>query len=220
MSHEKQKYDFIPQLDNPANVHHIELSMVPENSLVLDIGCHTGIFAEALKLRKNAIVVGIDTDNNALEIALPKMQAVINMNIELSGWDDELRSRGYNNFDAIIFGDVLEHTRNPELILKATRTLLKQDGRIIVSIPNVAQWRVRFGLLFGNFQYADFGILDRTHLRFFTSESAKKMLEECGYRIVREDFSGFRLPHWLIRRFHGLLAFQLVYAASPMTTIE
>ena len=143
MSHEKQKYDFIPQLDNPANVHHIELSMVPENSLVLDIGCHTGIFAEALTLRKNATVVGIDTDNTALEIALPRMQAVINMNIELSGWDNELRSRGYNNFDAIIFGDVLEHTRNPELILKATRTLLKQDGRIIVSIPNVAQWRIR-----------------------------------------------------------------------------
>ncbi len=220
MSNRTHKYDFIPQLENPANVHHIELSMVPKNSLVLDVGCHTGIFAEALKLRNNATVIGIDTDDSALEIALPRMHAVINMNIEVSGWDEELRSKGYTDFDAIIFGDVLEHTRNPELILNIAQKLLKQDGRIIVSIPNVAHWRVRFGLLFGNFQYADFGILDRTHLRFFTSKSGKQMLEECGYKVIAEDFSGYSLPHWLIRRFHGLLAVQLVYAASPMATID
>lgn len=214
---EKQKYDFIPQLDNPSNVHHIELSMVPMNSLVLDVGCHTGILAEALRKKNNARVIGIDTDQNALEIASPRMEKVLQIDVERSGWDTELCSKGFFDFDAVIFGDVLEHTRDPMTILKSTRSLLKQDGRIIVSIPNVAHWRVRFGLFFGNFQYADSGILDRTHLRFFTSVTARAMIEECGYKIIAEDVAGYRLPHWLIRMFRGLLAVQLVYAASPMS---
>ena len=215
---EKQKYDFIPQLDNPSNVHHIELRLVPKDSYVLDVGCHTGILAEALKQQNNAKVVGIDTDAAALAIARTRMKDALLINIEESGWETVLVTQGWKNFDTILFGDVLEHTREPEAILRAAKKLLKPGGRIVVSIPNIANLRVRIGLLFGRFAYADSGILDRTHLRFFTLSSGREMIERCGYRITETDVAGYSLPHWLIKRFSGLLAVQLVYAAEIATT--
>jgi 2-polyprenyl-3-methyl-5-hydroxy-6-metoxy-1,4-benzoquinol methylase len=211
---DKQKYDFIPQLDNPANVHHIELGLVPKDSYVLDVGCHTGILADALKQFNNAKVVGIDTDAAALSIARAKMKDALLLNIEETGWETVLVQQGWKNFDVILFGDVLEHTREPEAILTAAKKLLKPGGRIVVSIPNIANLRVRIGLLFGHFAYADSGILDRTHLRFFTRTSGRQMIERCGYRVTETDVAGYSLPHWLIKRFSGLLAVQLVYAAE------
>ena len=213
MTDKKQKYDFIPNLDNPSNVHHIELSMVPKDSYVLDIGCHTGILGEVLKVRNNAKVVGVDTDAAALAIARTRLKDALRIDIEENGWEDVLIQQGWKNFDVLLFGDVLEHTRHPDTILNAARKLLKPGGRIVVSIPNVANLRVRLGLLFGNFTYADSGILDRTHLRFFTRATGKQLIEDCGYTIVESTVAGYSLPHWLIKRFSGLLAVQLVYAA-------
>jgi SAM-dependent methyltransferase len=76
------------------------------------------------------------------------------------------------NFDTIIFADVLEHLAWPAGVLKKYADLLKPDGTVIVSLPNVGLWSVRLGLLFGRFRYQDSGVLDRTHLRFFTRRSA------------------------------------------------
>lgn len=211
---EKQKYDFIPQLDNPSNVHHIELRLVPKDSYVLDIGCHTGILAEALKQQNNAKVVGIDTDAAALAIARTRMKDALLINIEESGWETVLVTQGWKNFDVIVFGDVLEHTREPEAILRAAKKLLKPGGRIVVSIPNIANLRIRLGLFFGRFAYADSGILDKTHLRFYTKTTGRKMIEECGYAITEFDVAGYSLPHQLIRMFPGLLAVQFVFAAT------
>ena len=214
MTAEKQKYDFTPQLDNPSNVHHIELRLVPKDSYVLDIGCHTGILAEALKQQNNAKVVGIDTDAAALAIARTRMKDALLINIEESGWETVLVTQGWKNFDVIVFGDVLEQTCEPEAILRAAKKLLKPGGRIVVSIPNIANLRVRIGLLFGRFAYADSGILDKTHLRFYTKTTGRKMIEECGYAITEFDVAGYSLPHRLIRMFPGLLAVQFVFAAT------
>ncbi|HYM20398.1 MAG TPA: methyltransferase domain-containing protein [Candidatus Kapabacteria bacterium] len=208
------KYDFIAQLDNPSNTHSIQLSFVPEGSYVLDVGCHSGIFAEALRIRKNARVVGIDTDTAALVTARTRMSDAKNLDIEVSGWEDILSKQGWREFDAIVFGDVLEHTRDPESILAAAKKLLKRDGRIVVSIPNVAHWRVRFGLLFGKFQYAASGILDKTHLRFYTKQSARELIEQSGYTIITSDVAGYSLPHRMLRFFPSLLAVQFVFAAT------
>ena len=209
------KYDFTLQLDNASNTHHIQLGFVPEGSFVLDVGCHSGIFGEALEKRKSARVVGIDADDSALAIARTRISDAKKIDIESEGWADVLTTQGWREFDVIIFGDVLEHTRDPESILQATKKLLKPGGRIVVSIPNVANLRVRLSLLRGKFEYADSGILDRTHLRFFTRSSARKMIENCGYKIISEDVAGYTLPHRLIRMFPGLLAVQFVFAATP-----
>jgi len=212
---EKQHYDFEPQLENSSNVHRIEMDMIAQGALVLDVGCHSGIMGEVLKNRKQAKVIGIDTDTDALHIARERLQAALLINIEQSDWAEHLKNEGYHNFDTILFGDVLEHTQHPERILLQAKEILKPDGIVIVSVPNIAHWRVRFGLLFGRFDYTESGILDRTHLRFFTRRSAKALLENSGYSVKAMNVAGYSLPHWLIRMFPGLFAVQIVMSAKP-----
>src|SRR5205823_320673 len=101
-------------------------------------------------------------------------------------------------------------------ILTEAKELLSPGGYIIVSVPNVANWRVRFGLFLGRFEYADYGILDRTHLRFFTRRTAYQLLADAGYRVTRAEVAGYSLPHWLIKLFPGLFAVQIVMSAKPL----
>lgn len=209
------KYDFVPNLENPSNVHHIEFEMIPSGSSVLDIGCHTGILGAALIARKAATVVGLDTDADALDVARTRLSSAHLVDIEVPGWAQDLQRLGHTGFDVILFGDVLEHTKDPSSILRSARKLLKPGGRIVVSIPNVAHWRIRIGLLRGNFTYTDSGILDRTHLHFYTRATGRALIKDSGYAIVESAVAGYSLPHWLIRRLPGLLAIQLVFAATP-----
>jgi 2-polyprenyl-3-methyl-5-hydroxy-6-metoxy-1,4-benzoquinol methylase len=88
-------------------------------------------------------------------------------------------------FDVIVFADVLEHLEDPESMLLAARRWLAPGGLLLVSLPNVANIAVRLSLLAGRFEYADRGILDRTHLRFFTRRSARRAVEAAGFRIAR-----------------------------------
>jgi 2-polyprenyl-3-methyl-5-hydroxy-6-metoxy-1,4-benzoquinol methylase len=90
-----------------------------------------------------------------------------------------------SKFDNIVFADVLEHLQNPIELLNDYRKFLSPGGEIVISIPNVAHWSNRLGLLFGKWNYTDRGILDRTHLRFFTKKSFQKELTRCEYEIVR-----------------------------------
>ncbi len=212
---EKQHYDFELHLENPANVHRIEMDMIAEGALVLDIGCHTGIMGEVLRQQKKAKVIGIDTDLAALEIARSRLQAALFLDVEKEGWEEQLLAEGYHRFDSILFGDVLEHTREPERILRQARKLVRPGGNVIVSVPNIAHWRIRLGLFLGRFEYTDSGILDRTHLRFFTRRSAQRLLEDSGYTIDRTDVAAYSLPHRLIRMFPTLLAIQIVMRAQP-----
>jgi methionine biosynthesis protein MetW len=215
MSELKHHYDFPPAFDNPVTTHSIQLRMVPEGSVVLDVGCHSGIFGSALKVRKNCTVVGIDSDPAPLADAATVLDDAFAVNIERTGWTGSVLERGHEGFDAIVFGDVLEHTRDPLEILREAQKLLKPGGRVIVSIPNVAYWRTRLALLRGNFDYTDTGTLDRTHLRFFTHRSARALVEAAGYEILEEDSAGFSLSPWLLRKFPGLLGFQYVCSGRP-----
>jgi len=81
---------------------------------------------------------------------------------------------------------VLEHLRNPDQILRQSHEVLKRDGWLIVSLPNIANIYVRLMLLFGRFDYAERGLLDRTHVRFFTRKTARQLLESNGYSILEE----------------------------------
>jgi hypothetical protein len=83
----------------------------------------------------------------------------------------------------------LEHLKYPSQVLNQFSNFLKEDGHIIISLPNVANWRIRFNLLTGNFDYQSYGILDEGHLRFFTEKSAKKLLSESGLKISNFDIT-------------------------------
>jgi 2-polyprenyl-3-methyl-5-hydroxy-6-metoxy-1,4-benzoquinol methylase len=120
------------------------------------------------------------------------------------------------HFDCILYGDVLEHLINPWQVLKEHRSFLRNGGAIICSIPNIRHYRVIRRLVFrGKWEYTDSGILDRTHLRFFTLGSIQKMLEEAGFEIkgmvkrpsapvwlkLLNHMLGGRLIDFLVRRY-------------------
>jgi 2-polyprenyl-3-methyl-5-hydroxy-6-metoxy-1,4-benzoquinol methylase len=100
------------------------------------------------------------------------------------------------HFDRILLLDILEHLTNPGRVLDAVKPLLKESGAIVVSVPNVANITVRLMLLFGRFEYTERGILDKTHVRFFTRGTARKMLHEHGYEIIEERMTS--MPFELI----------------------
>jgi hypothetical protein len=116
-------------------------------------------------------------------------------------------SLGGRRFDLILFADVLEHTAHPEAVLRRLLPYLEEDGHVIVSLPNVAAWTVRLGLLAGHFDYEQSGILDDTHLRFFTRESAVRLAESAGLEVLRIEQNPM-----LVRAAKKLIL------ASPLTT--
>jgi 2-polyprenyl-3-methyl-5-hydroxy-6-metoxy-1,4-benzoquinol methylase len=138
-----------------------------------------------------------------------------------------------SNMSAVVLADVLEHLRNPAAALQLVRRALRDDGRIYISVPNIANITVRLGLLFGVFEYRDRGILDSTHLRFYTKRTIRRDVEAAGFRILDMGGSsvpvrlivgswtpepilraGERMLTWLTRVWRGLFAYQIILVAE------
>lgn len=171
----------------PGLVRHIKKG----NNRVLDVGCAEGMLGENLKQQGLANeVIGIELFPEAAKVAEDKLDRVICGDLETM----DLNELGFmpQTFDYIICGDVLEHLRDPWGTVSWLVTLLKQDGRIIASVPNVRHWSVLVPLLFrGTWNYQAHGIMDRSHLRFFTKTTAQQMFVDCGLYI--ESCEGNRL---------------------------
>ena len=110
--------------------------------------------------------------------------------------DLETIKRLPGDVDAIVLADVLEHLRDPSRALALVREALNEDGRVFISVPNIANITVRIGLLLGIFEYRDRGILDHTHLRFYTKRTIRQEIERAGFRIL--EMSGSSVPLRLI----------------------
>jgi 2-polyprenyl-3-methyl-5-hydroxy-6-metoxy-1,4-benzoquinol methylase len=173
------KYDVEVDPDVPSS-HSRVLRLVNPGSAVLDLGCATGALGAALR-EQGCRVVGVERDKEAAEIARDRLDAVYEIDLvtgDLSALADE------GPFDAIVLADVLEHLVEPQELLRALPPLLAQDGLLITSIPNVAHGSVRLALLAGQFPYRETGLLDSTHVRFFTRESMAAMLAAGGFHTV------------------------------------
>ncbi len=145
---------------------------------ILDVGCASGALGRALKAtRPGTRVFGIEPVAAQAERARRVLDGV------LHGTAEDPLPAEWPAPDCIIFADVLEHLVDPWATLERCRSLLKPGGTIVASIPNVANRVVLRGLYRMRWDYTDFGILDRTHLRFFTRETALEMFESRGYRI-------------------------------------
>jgi len=150
-----------------------------QNRDILDVGCASGYLGKILLSQGNR-VYGIDGNNDA--VALAKGFYNDALCLDLNHLPQEPIFSG-KKFDVIVFADVLEHVLDPESVLRYFGQFLKPTGKIIVSLPNVALWRVRLNLLFGKFDYTDYGVLDRTHLHLYTFKSARILLENAGYTV-------------------------------------
>ncbi len=197
--------------ERAQGAHQKMLGLVGKNKRILEVGCGSGFVSERLQ-RNGCAVTAIELDRKSAERAKRFCEKVLVRDVEKMGLG--LKP---NSFDAILFGDVLEHLQNPAKVLVGLKRFLRPSGRIVVSIPNLANWKIRLGLLFGKFDYADEGILDKTHLHFFTRKTARELLEGCGYEIVQSDFvPSFPFPFFksvFARLNPNAFAFQFIFAA-------
>ncbi|WP_121970015.1 class I SAM-dependent methyltransferase [Leptolyngbya sp. BC1307] len=172
------------------------LAFVGNDKQVIDFGCATGYLAKLLA-EQGCKTVGIEINPDAAKAAEQFCERVIVADLD---YDKVEVIIGEQKFDVAIFGDVLEHLRDPWQVLKSVKDILNPNGCVIASIPNVAHGSVRLALLEGRFEYSELGLLDNTHLRFFTHDSLRHLFESSGYYIESEDST--RLP---------------IFDASPLT---
>lgn len=202
------------------SLHYYASRLVGTSQRVLDFGCKDGAFGQELARAGND-VVRVDCEPNAprgdtFETAF-----------------GELAKRTAQPFDRILLLDVLEHLRDPSPVLQDSRRLLAQRGKLIVSVPNAVNLTVRLMVLSGRFRYSDRGILDWSHLRFFTKATVRRLLEEHGWHItgrhytiipiervipVRSDNRLLRFANHLLRLITavapGLFAYEIVLVAE------
>ena len=156
------------------------LSLFPlQARRVLDVGCGSGVFGQTLKHKFGCEVWGVEPDLKSCEKAATQLDRTVH------GCFDEniVLPAGY--FDCIFFNDVLEHMVDPALALRLAEKFLSPTGKIVASIPNIAHFPTVWRLVArGQWEYTERGILDRTHLRFFTRQSIRQLFEEAGYAIT------------------------------------
>jgi len=199
-------------------------ALVPRDARrVLDLGCSSGALGAALKLRQPAEVTGVEIDTGYATAARERLDRVIHADLE-TFFDPAGGLSDLGEFDCLIAADVLEHLRDPWTVLTCAVRHLRPRGVAVISLPNIRYWHT-FWMLgrHGTWPRTEFGICDRTHLRFFTLKDAYELIEQAGleqkrtrprYRVRPDrDLVGrpglLRLP--VLRAF---FAFQYVIAAE------
>jgi methionine biosynthesis protein MetW len=182
------KYDAYPR--NPgysdlAETHRMVVDAVPSGSRVLELGCATGYLGKVLTRERGCSVVGVEVDADAASMCEGYERVVVADLDDPTSLDwDELGS-----FDVVMASAVLEHLLEPERVLVSSKEKLNSPGTVVVNLPNVAHWTIRSALLGGHWDYTDRGIMDRTHVRFYTVVSAEQMFSSCGLNIEQIGFT-------------------------------
>ncbi|MEJ7841883.1 MAG: class I SAM-dependent methyltransferase [Rubrobacter sp.] len=225
------KYDTNVDLSNKNNSHTLIVELVGHGKRVLDVGASTGFLARVLTER-GCRVTGIEIDPESARQAEEFCDRVIVGNVEELNLDDEI---GGKTFDVLVFGDVLEHLKDPLRALESFKPLLNPGGHVVASIPNIAHGSVRLALLQGRFRYRPLGLLDNTHLRFFTRASVEEMFEEAGFLITdlrrttqglfstEIEVDGDNVPDDVVRLLQEdpeAATYQFVLAAKPYGAME
>jgi methionine biosynthesis protein MetW len=192
------------QLRKPrADVYHRDLSaglsgkyrrvydLIPRESRVLELGCSTGYFTDYL-VKKCTEVIAVDLDPSSINAC--RARGIPAFEFDLATGDIDNFLAGQSPFDAVVAMDVLEHLPDPQSLLTSLRKHMNSSSRLIVTGPNVAYWHVRWQLLRGRWNYAQDGIMDETHLRWFTRATWRKLLEESGFVTVVDELVDSLLP--------------------------
>jgi 2-polyprenyl-3-methyl-5-hydroxy-6-metoxy-1,4-benzoquinol methylase len=213
------EHGYVPLNEHAHSGHAKLLALVGSGKRVLDVGCSSGYLARPL-VGQGCTVVGLELDPEAAAEARKICEEVLVGDVETMELPFEPES-----FDVVLCGDLVEHLRDPEAFLSRVRPLLRKDGKLMLTTPNVANWAMRLGLLAGRWRYTERGILDRTHTHLFTRATLVETLERAGYRIVELDFTvplpvawtptTERIAHAVGSLRPPLFAYQFVVAAQP-----
>lgn len=163
-------------LGNANTSHSLVADLVGRGKSVLDVGCWTGDLGRAL-IGRGCQVSGLEVDEEAAELARADLDQVVVADLNSSPTSEHFPPA---SFDVVIFADVLEHLQDPVAVLADAAALLKPDGRVVISVPNITHGSVRLALLQGRWSYTDTGLLDATHIRFFNRAGVLEMFSAAG----------------------------------------
>ncbi len=214
--------------DFDGSSHRILLELIrrhrPRGGTLLDLGAAGGELGSALREHFDR-TIGFEYNVDCVGELTGRFDQVVIADLERV-------KQLPHGISAIVLADVLEHLRSPASALKLVREALAEDGHAFISVPNIANITVRLGLLFGIFEYRDRGILDHTHLRFYTKRTIRREVENAGFKI--EEIRGSSVPirliigkytpefllrigermlTWLTRLWRGLFAYQVILVA-------
>jgi 2-polyprenyl-3-methyl-5-hydroxy-6-metoxy-1,4-benzoquinol methylase len=182
MAAQRHKYKYKVNADSAADK---VIRMVGQGKRVLEIGPGPGSITRYLK-ENGCRVTALEMDEKAIEIVAGYCELVHRCNLNSGEWPDLLAGSG--KFAAIVAADVLEHLYDPWTTLQRLRPFLAEDGYLVISLPHVAHSAIVAGLLNGDFEYKRWGLLDRTHIRFWGMKNIQDLLEEAGFKIIEAEF--------------------------------
>ncbi len=187
------KYDIELDLESDNSLKMIN-ECITDNSMILEFGPANGRFTKHLSINRNCKVDIVEIDDEAgaeaAQYARFSLVGPVDGNIENYVW---LERFGQNKYDYIVFADVLEHLYNPENVLEKCKSLLSEDGKIAISLPNIAYNGIILNLLRDRFNYTSTGLLDDTHIRFFAYHNIVEMTERLKLHIVYQNGVQFKI---------------------------
>lgn len=208
---------FNPDLLHPLSIDRQSTNVIPDNSKVLEIGCATGFMGKYLTEEKHCQVYGVELAKSEYLVAKKVLREAVLGDIEDEKVIEAVLALG--QFDIVFASALIEHLRDPWGALKTWKRFLKKNGLLILTTSNIAHWSMRLKLLKGDFSYQKYGILDNTHLRFFTPTTFKKLVEDSGYKILQFSTDpvggGFPKASLLLSKlFPSLFAYQMLIVAK------
>ncbi len=183
---------------DPNHSHRQIVERIPRYAQVLELGCADGAMSRLMKDHSQAHVFGVEKDPQAAWQAQRHCDYVFTEDLDDPHSLDALQ---FEKFDVITLVDVLEHLKHPQALLERLQPFMLDESVILLSVPNVAHTSVRLELLTGDFRYEEAGILDETHLKFFTLNSLKTLIERSGFVINSVDYTWHDVPDSVIARY-------------------
>lgn len=185
MSDKKHNYEYAVDTASqtaPANV----VRLIGNNKRVLEIGCGPGSITKILAEQNNCQMIGLELDPEAIKKVKPFCEKVMQADLNSNDWPHLLDD--LPKFDVVLAADVLEHLYDPWTALKRMVPLMNEQGCIVISLPHVGHAAVMSCLMNGDFKYGDWGLLDRTHIRFFCLKNIEDLFAQANLKIVEARY--------------------------------
>jgi 2-polyprenyl-3-methyl-5-hydroxy-6-metoxy-1,4-benzoquinol methylase len=185
MKHKRHNYEYEVDAASdtaPANV----VRMVGKNKRVVEIGCGPGSITKILVSQGQNKVTGLELDKEAIEKAKLYCEKIFQADLNSKDWP--LLLDGFERFDVVLAADVLEHLYDPNAALQRMASLIKPDGYLVISLPHVGHAAILGCIMNGNFEYRDWGLLDRTHIRFFCLKNIEDLFAQVGLKIIEARY--------------------------------
>jgi 2-polyprenyl-3-methyl-5-hydroxy-6-metoxy-1,4-benzoquinol methylase len=166
----------------PANV----VRMVGQHKRVVEIGCGPGSITKILATQGHCKVTGLELDPDAIEKVKPFCEAIFQADLNANDWPRLLDD--FERFDVLVAADVLEHLYDPWAALQRMVPLIKPDGYLVISLPHVGHAAILACIMNGDFEYRDWGLLDRTHIRFFCLKNIEDLFAQAGLKVIEVSY--------------------------------